>query len=53
MVEYKRGKENKAADALSRVQITEEEITQHTESQIQAISAINPTWVEELKKTYP
>jgi hypothetical protein len=58
-VEYKQGKENKTADALSRIHSTdqqavmqEDETHSHT-AHNHAISISNPTWIEELKKAYP
>ena len=42
-VEYKKGKENKVADALSRVQ--------HTTT-VQAISLVVPVWIEQVINTY-
>ena len=42
-VEYKKGKENKVADALSRVQ--------HT-TIVQAISLVVPVWIEQVINTY-
>lgn len=45
-IEYKRGKENSAANALSRI-LAKEEIT----SQLRAMSAVNlPEWVDKLKE---
>jgi hypothetical protein len=53
-VEYKQGKENKAADALSRIHSTNQQaVMQEDETHSHAISTSNPTWIEELKKAYP
>lgn len=42
-IEYKKGKDNKAADALSRMP---------NQSNVMAISVVQPMWVEEVHKTY-
>jgi hypothetical protein len=64
-VEYKQGKKNKAADALSRIHtsdpsefptqqaIMQTEDADSNTAQNQAISISNPTWIEELKVAYP
>jgi hypothetical protein len=45
-VEYKSGRENRVADALSRVN-AEEKL-----AQVNALSTIQTDWVERLKKIY-
>ena len=42
-IEYKKGKENKVADALSRV---------HHSSQLLAISHVVPVWIEQVSASY-
>ncbi|KAJ4811165.1 polyprotein [Rhynchospora pubera] len=50
-VEYKKGKNNQAADALSRV-VLQEEGNVVSEAKLQAVSEIVPRWVDELKQSY-
>jgi Integrase zinc binding domain len=45
-IQYKKGVENKAADALPRLTIREEE------GEVIAVTEILPTWLEELKESY-
>lgn len=45
LVEYRKGKENRAADALSR-RMEEEEIE---EGSLMALSSPTPVWIEELR----
>lgn len=64
-MEYKQGKENKVAYALSRIHSTDhsefpnqqavmqEDDTHGHTAHNHAISISNPTWIEELKKAYP
>ena len=61
LVEYKQGKENKVADALSRMEDTtwkneaEKEtasLKANNQGSLLAISFPSPTWLEELKKSY-
>ncbi|KAJ4810364.1 polyprotein [Rhynchospora pubera] len=48
VIEYKRGCENKVADALSR----REESPSLMEQQLLAVSELVPVWVEEVKQSY-
>jgi transposase InsO family protein len=48
-VEYKKGKENKVADALSRIKHAEG-LT--TDGELTAVSEIVPLWVDDLKESY-
>lgn len=42
-VHYRRGRENKAADALSR---------RWEDAELSSITIVTPTWVEEIKESY-
>ncbi|GAA0169205.1 hypothetical protein LIER_40718 [Lithospermum erythrorhizon] len=44
VIQYKRGKENMVADALSRIH--------HEESHLSSITTIQPSWMTEVAKTY-
>ncbi|KAJ3684022.1 hypothetical protein LUZ61_013186 [Rhynchospora tenuis] len=50
-IEYKKGIENKVADALSRKPILEELPTEE-KKEVNAISELVPVWVEEIRKSY-
>ncbi|KAJ4812719.1 polyprotein [Rhynchospora pubera] len=50
-IEYKRGKENKVADALSRVQCQNWSV-QSIEGGLGAVSEIIPSWIQELLSSY-
>jgi hypothetical protein len=49
VIEYKKGKENRVADALSR---KSEEVINHEELSISLISFPTPNWIAELKQSY-
>jgi hypothetical protein len=46
VIQYKRGEDNKAADALSR-----REYLPH-ERELAAVTTINPQWIDDLKESY-
>ena len=54
IVEYRSGKENKAADALSRMPTMEEDLSQWEtpQGQAQALSMVNVQWWEDLSQSY-
>lgn len=55
-VEYRKGKENKTDDTLSRLHINEEENLEPqanaTSVEYKAVSTIKTTWLERLQPTY-
>ncbi|KAJ3699288.1 hypothetical protein LUZ61_002993 [Rhynchospora tenuis] len=50
-IEYKKGKENKVADALSRVQGHNWQI-QSEDGELRAVSEILPQWIQDLTQSY-
>ncbi|KAJ3705864.1 hypothetical protein LUZ61_009569 [Rhynchospora tenuis] len=50
-IEYKKGADNKVADALSRLQLPESSI-EGEKNELAAVSELIPSWQEELKTSY-
>lgn len=51
VVEYKKGVENKVADALSRRE--EAEVNSHLDLSCRVTSVVEPSWLDEVKKMAP